>query len=50
VLIVSASAMPAEIDSMIQAGAASYLTKPLDVPLFLNTIDTFLIHTPEKAL
>ncbi|MCX6553500.1 MAG: ATP-binding protein [Candidatus Aminicenantes bacterium] len=50
VLIVSASAMPAEIDSMIQAGAASYLTKPLDVPLFLNTIDTFLIHPPEKAL
>jgi PAS domain S-box-containing protein len=49
VLIVSASAMPAEIDSMIQAGAASYLTKPLDIPLFLSTIDAFLIRTPEKT-
>lgn len=49
VLIVSASAMPAEIDSMMQAGAASYLTKPLDIPLFLTTIDTFLIRPPEKT-
>jgi PAS domain S-box-containing protein len=49
VLIVSASAMPAEIDSMMQAGAVSYLTKPLDVPLFLSTIDRFLIRPPEKT-
>ncbi len=46
VLIVSASAMPAEIDSMLQAGAASYLTKPLDIPLFLETIDRFLNRPP----
>jgi len=48
VLIVSASAMPAEIDSMMQAGAASYLTKPLDIPLFLETIDRFLNRPPEE--
>ena len=49
VLIVSASAMPAEIDSMMQAGAASYLTKPLDIPLFLKTIDMFLNCPPQET-
>ncbi len=48
VLIVSASAMPVEIDSMMQAGAAHYLTKPLDIPLFLKTIDRFLDRPTEE--
>ena len=49
VLIVSASAMSAEIDSMMRAGAASYLTKPLDIPLFLKTIDRFLNCPPQET-
>ena len=48
VLIVSASAMPDEIDSMMQVGAASYMTKPLDISLFLKTIDSFLNRLPEE--
>jgi PAS domain S-box-containing protein len=49
VLIVSASAMPSVIESMIQAGAESYLVKPLDIPLFLKTIDDILTSPPEPA-
>jgi len=45
VVIVSASAMPHDCDRLLAAGAERYLTKPFDVPLFLETVDAYL-HRP----
>jgi CheY-like chemotaxis protein/anti-sigma regulatory factor (Ser/Thr protein kinase) len=42
VVIVSADASPGTIRRLVDAGAHSYLTKPIDVNLFLKTIDEFL--------
>lgn len=42
VVVVSADATPATLDRLTSAGAAAYLTKPLDVGDFLETIDRFL--------
>jgi PAS domain S-box-containing protein len=39
VIIVSADAMPFQLDKLKKAGATDYLTKPLDVLQFLRTID-----------
>jgi len=49
VVIVSASAMPHDRDRLLAAGAERYLTKPFDVPLFLETVDAFLDGPPEDA-
>ena len=45
VIVVSASAMPQDIDRLLKAGVARYLTKPLDLKLFLDTVDGFLSGT-----
>ncbi len=42
VIIVSADAMPLQREKMIQAGALDYLSKPINVKLFLHIIDTVL--------
>ena len=42
VIIVSADAMPQQLDKLIKAGAKNYLTKPLDVPLFLSVVDEWI--------
>jgi signal transduction histidine kinase/CheY-like chemotaxis protein len=42
VVIVSADASPGRIRRLVDAGAHGYLTKPIDVKLFLKTIDEFL--------
>ncbi|NHZ83497.1 response regulator [Massilia sp. CCM 8695] len=42
VVMVSADALPATIAGALAAGAAGYLTKPLDVPLFFATLDRLL--------
>ena len=42
VVIISADAVPQQFHKMIKAGALNYLTKPLDVPKFLEVIDRFL--------
>ncbi|MDQ1813533.1 ATP-binding protein [Massilia sp. CCM 9210] len=42
VLMVSADALPATIAGALAAGAAGYLTKPLDVSLFFATLDRLL--------
>ena len=42
VIIISANAMPMQIDKLMKSGAAGYLTKPLDVLVFLKTVKTFL--------
>ncbi|MBM4147412.1 MAG: response regulator, partial [Nitrospira sp.] len=41
VIVVSADAMPHQIEKLIQAGAKDYLTKPLDIVMFLQVIDIY---------
>ncbi|WP_439504677.1 PAS domain S-box protein [Sediminibacterium sp.] len=41
VVVVSADAMPAQIDSLLAAGVKQYLTKPFDVTQFLQVIDKY---------
>ncbi|MEI6139049.1 MAG: PAS domain S-box protein [Mariniphaga sp.] len=42
VIIISADAMPFQIEKLIKAGATDYLTKPLDIVQFLKTIEQYL--------
>lgn len=42
VVIVSASAMPEDVQKLRDSGVDGYLTKPLDVQEFLRTLDRFL--------
>lgn len=42
VVIVSADAMQKQIEKLIKAGAKKYITKPLDIAVFLKTIDEFV--------
>jgi len=39
VVVVSADATPRQIEHMLSAGAAAYLTKPLDIEKFLRVVD-----------
>jgi PAS domain S-box-containing protein len=43
VVIISADAMPKQMQNVITAGAKHYLTKPLEVSSFLNAIDQYLV-------
>ncbi len=43
VIIISADAMPYQVERLMKAGAMDYLTKPLDIVQFLSTIDLHLI-------
>lgn len=42
VVIISADAMPKQLEKLLNAGARSFLTKPLDVPLFLKEVDKWI--------
>ena len=42
VIVVSADAMATQKDRLLEAGAADYLTKPLDIKKFLETLDRTL--------
>ncbi len=42
VVIISADAMPKQIEKLMNSGAKNYLTKPLDIALFLKTIDKWV--------
>jgi CheY-like chemotaxis protein/two-component sensor histidine kinase len=42
VIIISADAMPFQVEELMKAGAVAYLTKPFDVVQFLTTIDQFI--------
>ena len=42
VVIISADATPTQVERLKRAGAAFYLTKPFNVPEFLNTLDELL--------
>lgn len=53
VVVVSADATPSVIDRLLGAGAAAFLTKPLNVPEFLETLDRLIpVHrtTDETAI
>jgi len=43
VVIVSADAMPQQVEKMLNAGARRFLTKPLNVIEFLKVIDEYVI-------
>lgn len=45
VVILSADATPRQITSFLEAGAADYVTKPLDLGHFLSVIDRMLAQT-----
>lgn len=42
VVIISADAMPQQLNKLLKAGAQNYLTKPLDIPDFLKMVNDFL--------
>ncbi len=42
VVIISADAMPHQLEKLMQAGAKDYITKPLDIIAFLNMVDEWL--------
>jgi CheY-like chemotaxis protein len=48
IVIVSADATPGQQEKLLEAGAAAYVTKPLDVPRFLKTLDRVLDAAPVK--
>jgi PAS domain S-box-containing protein len=50
VIILSADATASQIERLLTAGAREYLTKPLDVPVFLNTLDTLLPNKQADTL
>jgi len=49
VVIISADAMPQQISRLLKAGAKDYLTKPLDLTLFLRIIDDIIIAQDIKG-
>ncbi len=44
VVVISADAMPQQLEKLRKAGARDYLTKPLDVTEFLKVIDEYIIN------
>jgi DNA-binding NarL/FixJ family response regulator len=42
VIVLSADATPSQVDRLLASGAAAYITKPLDVQLFLQVLDAAL--------
>ncbi len=42
VVVISADATPRQIENLRTAGANQYITKPINVPKFLETVDGFL--------
>lgn len=47
VVILSADATPGEIKRLLAAGAADYLTKPIEVPAFLRIVDDILTRSED---
>jgi signal transduction histidine kinase/CheY-like chemotaxis protein len=43
IVVVSADATPTQVERLQQAGAADYLTKPIDVRLLLETVERYLM-------
>lgn len=49
VIMVSADAMPEQIEAALKAGAACYLTKPVQLTELLNQVDALLKDTPQAS-
>ena len=47
VIIISANAMPMQIDELLAAGARTYLTKPIDIKNFLKVVEDSLMELPK---
>ncbi|MBV5312351.1 MAG: PAS domain S-box protein [Prolixibacteraceae bacterium] len=47
VVVISADAMPQQLERLLKGGARDYLTKPLDVQEFLLMIDKYIPHQME---
>ncbi len=50
VIIISADATSNQVERLLKDGAKAYLTKPLDVVLFLDTLEEFLLPRLEIAV
>jgi CheY-like chemotaxis protein len=48
VVVISADATPNQVDRLLTAGAKAYLTKPLNINLFLHTAESILAGTFKK--
>ena len=46
-MVISADAMPHQIDKLLKSGAKDYLIKPLEIFSFLETIDS-LVNKKER--
>jgi CheY-like chemotaxis protein len=42
VIVISADAMPKQIEALLKGGAKSYLTKPLGIMTFLKEVDLYV--------
>ena len=43
VVVISADAMPQQLEKLLKAGVRNYLTKPLDIPSFLQEVDKWVL-------
>jgi CheY-like chemotaxis protein len=50
VVVISADATGTQIEKLLSAGARNYLTKPIDVPRFLHTVDEILGSSASSAV
>lgn len=49
VVVVTADALPRQIERLLDAGASDYLTKPFDITRFLDVIDRILTEVLETG-
>ena len=49
VVIISADAMPQQLNKLLNNGAKKYLTKPLNIIEFLDVIDNFIPSIKHKT-
>lgn len=49
VVVISADAIPAQIERLLATGAQAYLTKPLDIKQFLSLLDQIAAARPSPA-
>ena len=45
ILVLSADSTSRNVTRLLETGADAYLTKPLDVPQFLDVVDRLLAHS-----
>ena len=50
VVIISADAMPHQIEKLIKSGSKDYLTKPLDIKAFLQVVDEWVGSANKKTI